>query len=36
MWGWFIFKRDINDENSDTFELEIEPYKLDWNSCQWI
>ena len=36
MWGWFVFKRDINDENSDTFELEIKPYKLDWNCCQWI
>lgn len=32
MWGSFLFKR----YNDEYFELEIKPYKLDWNQCQWI
>merc|ERR1712130_773515 len=34
MWGFFVFQR--GDDQDDTFELEIKPYKLDWDCCQWI
>jgi len=36
MWGQFVFQRGADDVCHDTFELELTPYKLDWNKCQWI
>merc|ERR1719295_972605 len=36
MWGFFVFHRNREDPKSDSFELELKPYQLDWNKCQWI
>ena len=36
MSGFFVFHRNAQDPQSESFELELKPYTLDWNKCQWI
>lgn len=36
MWGFFVFRSNAENAKGDEFELELKPYKLDWNKCQWI